>query len=68
MVHGTFDPHPDHMIAKNLQPYLPQLDYREVENCGHYPWREKQAAGVFFTLVCEWLDQHMARRSENSST
>jgi len=59
MVHGMFDPHPARLIAKGLQPYLPQLDYRELEHCGHYPWLEKAAAGTFYSLVRGWLECHL---------
>jgi pimeloyl-ACP methyl ester carboxylesterase len=61
MVHGTFDPLPGRLIAKGLQPYLPQLDYRELERCGHYPWLEKAAADTFFPLIREWLGKHIGR-------
>jgi pimeloyl-ACP methyl ester carboxylesterase len=37
MVHGDYDPHPGHLIRDSLRPYLPQLEYRELERCGHYP-------------------------------
>ena len=57
MVHGTFDPLPGPLILKGLQPYLPQLEYRELERCGHYPWLERGAADKFFSLVREWLAQ-----------
>ena len=60
MVHGIFDPHPGRLIMKSLQPYLPQLDYRELERCGHYPWLEKAAAEAFFSLVRQWLGRHLA--------
>ncbi len=55
MVHGTFDPHPGRLIFAGLRPYLPQLEYRELERCGHYPWLERAAAWAFFALVREWL-------------
>jgi pimeloyl-ACP methyl ester carboxylesterase len=61
MVHGTFDPLPGRLILEGLQPYLPQLDYRELERCGHYPWLEKAAADTFFSLVREWLGRHMSK-------
>jgi pimeloyl-ACP methyl ester carboxylesterase len=60
MVHGTFDPHPGRLIEQGLRPHLPQLEYREFEKCGHYPWLEKAAADAFFTLVRDWLGKHMA--------
>ena len=55
MVHGTFDPLPGRLIFAGLRPYLPQLEYRELERCGHYPWLEMAAADAFFSLVREWL-------------
>jgi pimeloyl-ACP methyl ester carboxylesterase len=59
MVHGTFDPHPARLIFGGLRPYLPQLDYRELERCGHYPWLERAAAEAFFRLVHEWLRRNL---------
>lgn len=61
MVHGTFDPLPGRVIAEGLRPYLPQLDYRELDRCGHYPWLERAAANTFFSLVRDWLDRHIER-------
>jgi pimeloyl-ACP methyl ester carboxylesterase len=63
MVHGTFDPHPGRLVMQSLQPFLPQLDYRELERCGHYPWLEKAAAEAFFSLVRAWLGRHVERPS-----
>src|SRR5262249_23184244 len=40
MVYGTFDPHPGSLIMEGLRPYLPQIAYRELDHCGHYPWLE----------------------------
>lgn len=58
MVHGTFDPHPGRMIRASLQSYLPQLEYRELDECGHYPWLERAAAGAFFSILREWLGRY----------
>jgi pimeloyl-ACP methyl ester carboxylesterase len=55
MVHGTFDPLPGRRILEGLRQYLPQLEYRELGRCGHYPWLERAAADTFFSLVREWL-------------
>ena len=56
MIHGQYDPHPGKMIRDSLLPHVPQLEYRELEDCGHSPWIEKSARGVFFSGVCEWLE------------
>ena len=58
MVHGDYDPHPGRLIRDSLRPYLPQLEYRELEHCGHYPWQEKYAAETFFALIYDWLRQN----------
>jgi pimeloyl-ACP methyl ester carboxylesterase len=57
MMHGTFDPLPGRLIFKGLQSYLPQLEYHELDRCGHYPWLEPAAAPTFFSVVHEWLSR-----------
>jgi pimeloyl-ACP methyl ester carboxylesterase len=60
MLHGAFDPHPGKMIRDSLLPYIPQLEYREYERCGHSPWVEKSAHEAFFHDVRDWLDRKSA--------
>ena len=55
MLHGSFDPHPGAMIRDSLEPYIPQLEYREWERCGHIPWLERAAHREFFRVLHEWL-------------
>jgi len=55
MLHGAVDPHPGPLIRASLEPYLPQLEYREWERCGHYPWLERAVRDEFFTVLCQWL-------------
>jgi pimeloyl-ACP methyl ester carboxylesterase len=55
MLHGTDDPHPGPMIRASLKPYLAQLEYREWERCGHYPWLERAVSTEFFTVLRAWL-------------
>jgi pimeloyl-ACP methyl ester carboxylesterase len=55
MLHGTADPHPGQMIRASLEPYIPQLEYREWDRCGHYPWLEKAARDEFFSVLRNWL-------------
>ena len=59
MIHGTFDPHPGRLVFNNLRPCIPQLEYRELDRCGHYPWLERAAADAFFSIVRDWLAQHI---------
>jgi len=55
MLHGAVDPHPGPMIRQSLLPHLPQLEYREWERCGHYPWLERAARDEFFEVLRGWL-------------
>ncbi len=55
MLHGAADPHPGKMIRASLAPYLPQLEYREWERCGHYPWLERAVRDEFFRVLGYWL-------------
>jgi pimeloyl-ACP methyl ester carboxylesterase len=59
MVHGAYDPHPGRLIFRSLKPFVPHLEYRELEQCGHYPWLERAAAGTFFSVVRHWLRRHI---------
>lgn len=55
MVHGDFDPHPGTLIRSSLEPYLTQLEYRELNPCGHYPWIEKYGSEEFYATIRDWL-------------
>ncbi len=62
MLHGAYDPHPGAMIRDSLRPYLPQLEYRQWERCGHSPWREGGVREEFFTTLREWLRRQFGRQ------
>lgn len=51
MVHGAEDPHPGRMIFEGLRAFMPHLEFRELARCGHYPWLERAARGLFFGVV-----------------
>ena len=55
MLHGAADPHPGRMILAGLQKYAPQIEYREWERCGHYPWIERAVSEEFFHVLKDWL-------------
>ncbi len=57
MLHGEQDPHPGHMIRDSLTPHVPQLQYVELDQCGHYPWLERHARDRFYEVVRDWLAQ-----------
>lgn len=58
MMHGVVDPHPGRMIHASLAPYLPQLEYREWEQCGHYPWLERAVRDEFHATLRAWLSRN----------
>jgi pimeloyl-ACP methyl ester carboxylesterase len=55
MLHGAYDPHPGKMIYATLSKHIPQMEYHELENCGHSPWQERQARKEFFMVMTNWL-------------
>ncbi len=66
MLHGAADPHPGEMIRASLQPYVPQLEYRELAHCGHYPWLEMEARDAFFLFLRGWLSNHLREGTSGS--
>lgn len=64
MLHGAADPHAGRLIRASLEPYLPQLEYREWERCGHYPWLEKAVRDDFFSVLRAWLARHASAPPE----
>jgi pimeloyl-ACP methyl ester carboxylesterase len=59
MMHGAFDPHPGRSTEAALRPHLPQLEYREWERCGHYPWLERGVREEFLEALRQWLAQKL---------
>lgn len=66
MLHGAQDPHPGPMIRASLASHLPQLEYREWDRCGHYPWLERHVRDEFFTVLRTWLLDSLQEHGENS--
>ncbi len=56
LIHGDVDPHPGAATRDLLRPFIPGLQYVELDRCGHEPWRERHARDRFVALVREWLD------------
>lgn len=56
MLHGSEDPHPGELIRDSLAAVIPQIEYVELERCGHYPWLERPAHEEFFRILATWLD------------
>jgi pimeloyl-ACP methyl ester carboxylesterase len=55
MLHGAEDPHPGALTRDVLRAVLPQLEYVELERCGHIPWVERHARHRFLQLLEAWL-------------
>ena len=55
MLHGDYDPHPGPAIYSSLKRFIPQLEWREIEKCGHSPWNERWARDGFFNTLHEWI-------------
>ncbi len=45
------------MIRDGLQPFIPQLEYEELDRCGHAPWVEEHARDRFLARLRSWLWQ-----------
>ena len=60
MLHGRDDPHPGSLIVESLRETTPQVEYVELERCGHYPWLERAARTSFLTTLTTWLKRHAA--------
>jgi pimeloyl-ACP methyl ester carboxylesterase len=58
MLHGDYDPHPGQMIYDCLRIHMPQIEYKELKNCGHSPWKERLARNEFFMYLKNWLIKH----------
>ncbi len=55
MLHGSEDVHPGGMIRDSLLGVLPQIEYLEWKQCGHYPWIERGLGDAFFSRLIGWL-------------
>ena len=50
-IHGSFDPHNAEGVRVPLSGALKDFHFEIIENCGHTPWKEKQARDKFFLLL-----------------
>jgi pimeloyl-ACP methyl ester carboxylesterase len=59
MLHGAYDPHPGEMTRDTLLRFIPHLEFRQWEKCGHRPWVEKQVKDDFFSFLRAWLTRNI---------
>ncbi|MCK4766180.1 MAG: alpha/beta hydrolase [Candidatus Aminicenantes bacterium] len=50
-IHGDYDPHPAEGVREPLSEVLKDFRFILIENCGHYPWLEREARQKFFKLL-----------------
>ena len=54
-IHGDYDPHPADGIRKPLSSVLEDFRFILLDNCGHYPWNERQARDAFYEVLRDEL-------------
>ncbi len=55
MLHGDTDPHPGRATFETLRQFIPHIEYRELDQCGHEPWLERWGREPFFDAIREWI-------------
>lgn len=55
-IHGTYDPHPAEGVKGPLESRLEHFKFILLEDCGHYPWKEKEAKEEFFEILRDEID------------
>jgi len=58
-IHGDYDPHPAEGVKQPLSAAVKNFKFILLENCGHYPWLEREARDTFFKTLREELSQRM---------
>lgn len=55
-LHGNYDPHPALGVKVPLKSVLKDFHFIELDKCGHYPWKERQAKERFYELLKKELE------------
>jgi pimeloyl-ACP methyl ester carboxylesterase len=50
-IHGDFDPHPADGVRIPLSSVLKNFNFILLRNCGHRPWIERGAKGIFYEIL-----------------
>jgi pimeloyl-ACP methyl ester carboxylesterase len=50
-IHGDYDPHPAEGVQQPLESILADFRFILLPKCGHTPWREKVARGLFYKCL-----------------
>ncbi|HUT38533.1 MAG TPA: alpha/beta hydrolase [Methanoregula sp.] len=60
-IHGDYDPHPADGVKIPLSRVIKNFKFFLLENCGHYPWRERSARDRFYEILHKELDAEPGR-------
>ena len=56
-IHGDQDPHPGHAVKASLDKVISNPRFYSLKDCGHMPWKERDAMDTFYAiLTSELLD------------
>jgi len=50
-IHGDYDPHPFEGVKKPLSRIVKDFRFILLQNCGHYPWIERNAKDRFYEIL-----------------
>ena len=45
----------------SVSPLVPQIEYREWEECGHSPWSERRVRDEFLVVLRDWLARSLSK-------
>ncbi len=54
-IHGDQDPHPDYAIKASLEKVIKNPRFYTLRNCGHTPWKERDAEELFYEILAKEL-------------
>lgn len=55
--HGDYDSHPAEGVKHPLEKRLDDFRFIQLKNCGHYPWKEKEAQKEFYQKLEEIVEE-----------
>jgi len=53
IIHGDYDPHPPDGVKDVLESHGIVCSFHLLKQCGHSPWREKDARNLFFRILAD---------------
>ncbi len=54
-IHGDQDPHPGYAIKASLENVIDNPRFYALKDCGHTPWKEREAKDAFFAMLAKEL-------------